>query len=224
MSVLFFDIETVPNRAALKYLPDVAAPSNYKDPTKIKGYVKDKQQALIDSAALDPDMCRIRAIGWGYDDPAKDEIQVLPKLTNAAETKLVKAFWSEYVLAYAQVCGYNILGFDLRVLLRRSMELGIQFPPKMLLPDLNPYKVGPIYDLYEIMYGGRGSSEMKGKTLKWVCWRYGIDKEFDDRSGAGVEDMSDKQVAAYLKDDLRRVRELYKLAGGYYWSSGVKSA
>ncbi len=83
-----------------------------------------------------------------------------------------------------------------------------------IFPDMSPYSLTSTYDLMYVMYG---KPVPKGKTQKWMAYRYGIDQEFDDRSGGDVASMSDEEIALYLGDDIRRNVEAWKLMNGVYW-------
>lgn len=207
---IFFDIETVANPKAVKMLPEPTPPKNLKDPDKIKIKIKELKESQVTKAALDPDTALVKAIGWRWGVNGEDVIRVI-KPTKKNEMGLISSFWSALKESRGLSVGYNIIGFDFPVLLRRSMELGLK---PNIFPNLSPYQVEPTTDLMYIMYG---KPVPKGKTQKWMAYRYGIDQDFDDRSGGDVSKMSDEEIALYLADDIRRNVEAWKLMNGVYW-------
>jgi len=207
---LFFDIETVANPKAVKMLPEPTPPKNLKDPHKIEAKIAQLKKDQIAKAALDPDTALVKAIGWRWGVHGEDIIKVI-KPTKAKERALIVSFWDALKLSRGLSVGYNIIGFDYPVLLRRSMELGIK---PNIFPDMSPYALSSTYDLMYVMYG---KPVPKGKTQKWMAYRYGIDQNFDDRSGGDVASMSDDEIALYLGDDIRRNVESWILMNGVYW-------
>jgi len=76
---LVFDIETYPIDGAADYLEPVSAPSNYSKPEAIASYIAKETANQLSKCALDPDLCRIVALGayrsdsdWAV-DVARDE-------------------------------------------------------------------------------------------------------------------------------------------------------
>ena len=134
-----FDIETAPLADAAVYLPAPKARANLKDPAKIEADLAEKTAALLEKAALDPDLCRIVAAGWDCDGQAESAV-----CEDAAhERDLLDRFWKQSV--GATLVGFNCLSFDLPVLLRRSLYLGVRAP----LFSLDKYRPGSIVDLMQ---------------------------------------------------------------------------
>lgn len=132
--ILTFDIETVGNSLVESHMPTFDAPKNYKDPVKIARYIENKELEFADKAALDLDFARIVAIGCVMGD---DEIQaVIVGKGMWTEEEALKWFWGEVAQAKT-ICGYNIIGFDLPIIQRRSFMLGIT--PTRRLFDLKPW-------------------------------------------------------------------------------------
>ena len=81
---IVFDLETLPIEGAEKFidLEGIEAPSNYKDPVKIRDYVASATLKAAEKACLDPDLCRVAILGLlheGDDEPvlmtAEDEVR-----------------------------------------------------------------------------------------------------------------------------------------------------
>src|SRR6185295_5935446 len=151
MRHLILDIEAVAIDDVATYLEPVSAPSNYKDEAKIAAYIAEETKRQIDKAALDIDLARIVAIGYqwlGDDHPfhevllCKDETQ---EMTNLG--KLWDAFWKVYIPGHTVAVTFNGLAYDLPLLLRRSLYLGVT-APKL---QLDRYKHIDAIDLMEIL-------------------------------------------------------------------------
>ena len=217
--MIIFDIETRANKEALEFLPEPQAPSNYKDETKIKAYVEEKRVEQVDKAALDPDYGEIIAIGMTFLDTAHDEDGVNTEylagdnlLTHYdySETEMISHFWKRYKEHRGRSCGYNIIGFDLPYLLRRSFALGIQ---PSIIPDLRRYQTHPTLDLMMVLYNWQNF-----KGLKFVAERYGILNPLPELDGSMVADMDYETLHAYVRNDVLMTYYLYKKMKGIYFA------
>ncbi len=117
-------------------------------------------------------------------------------------------FWSSFAQLNGRACGYNILGFDLPYLLRRSFALNIEVP---LMPRLAKYQTEPVVDLMGILYNWGNA-----RGLKWVCKRYGIQNPLPDLDGSQVANMDRDTLRKYAGNDLALLIELYKRMCGVY--------
>lgn len=230
---LFFDIETVsnPDSCALMPEPVIAAPGNYKDPDKIKEYIDretiSRKTEMLDRAALDPDYGKILSIGMSVGDSitvlVNRDIYPRPEdpdgewdlpIDAMSEESLLRMFWTAFSGCEGRCVGYNILGFDLPYLMRRSMALGV-VPP--VVPNLAKYRTEPVTDLMQILYGW-GSEKYKG--LKQVARLYGILNECPDVDGSKVKDLDPDTLRAYQRSDVSMVARLYNLMNGVYFDHG----
>lgn len=222
MDATILDLETVPLANAMDYfdereLDDVAAPSNYKDPIKIEAYIaaeKDRRrQSHLDRASLDPDLCRIAALGvwlpqqahpclWlCADDDADDD----------AEAEALAAFWTGYRTGEV-LGGYNIRAFDLPVLYRRSLYLGV--PAKVI--DRDRYRSTCVLDLFELLTENRKD---RMRSLTFYCKRFGIvcniDDPIDGKDVPACVARGDwESVRSHLLADLVRTRGLARRVCG----------
>lgn len=171
---LVFDVEAVSLVGIDAYLEPVSAPANYKDAAKIAAYQDEKRQEQIERAALDIDLARIVCIGWKGDE---EILTVLGARDEAKEADILRDFWEE-VSAHRELVGFNCLGYDLPLLLRRSLYLGVKPPPL----SLGKYRHPGITDLMQILsYDGL----VRARSLSFYCRRFGIDVD-DDVTGAGI--------------------------------------
>ncbi|MEN6318476.1 MAG: hypothetical protein ABFD82_06935 [Syntrophaceae bacterium] len=205
-NILFFDIETEVNPEAVDLIQVPSAPSNYKDPDKIAAYLAEKKEESLKNAALDADYGRIVAISMQvglYGQVITNDIN------SDHEWRLLDNFWNAYNDSHGFSCGYNIIGFDLPYLMRRSFDLGIYVP---IIPTLAKYRTEPTIDLMGILYNWG-----QAKSLKWVCKRYGIDNPLPDLDGSQVKDMDAETLRAYSANDVQLVVELYEKMQGIYF-------
>lgn len=231
--MLLFDIETLARPEAVSQLPMPEAPSTYRDPAKIADYIERKRADQLAAAALDPDTARVACIAWRDAEKPKDEIEVYvlnvngddetkvrtpdgvratiyPDNESELEREILTRFWN--ALAGHRGCstGYNILGFDLPFMLRRSMAIGVR---PTVLPHLARYQDAPTRDLYGLLYNWQ-----PGKGLKTVCELYGIANPLARFDGGDFANMSLQGRIEYAANDVRLTRELYLRMDGVYWT------
>lgn len=169
-----FDIETVSIGGAAEFIEPVSAPSNYKDPAKIADYIAEKTAEQVGKCALDPDLCRVVAIGWTpptepWVDLATDEDD---------ERRLISSFWAVYGNHYpCTLIGFNSLGFDLPVLLRRSQYLGVPYPTI----NLDRYRTPHMDLMQKLSFNGA----IRAHSLSFYCKRFGIEVP-DETSGKDI--------------------------------------
>ena len=204
--MLVFDIETKANPEALIYLEQPSAPGNYKDPQKIADYIKNETEKQISRATLDPDYGMVAAIGIHTEDGITEFHVVNEEMS---ETDVIKWFWLQVVKYGPELCGYNIIGFDLPFLLRRSFYLDIVVPTGI---TLRKYQTSPMIDLMGILYNW--SPDCKG--LKQVCKLAGIENNFPEWDGSLVAEMTEEELGMYLLNDIRMTYRLYLKMKGIY--------
>ena len=198
-----FDIETVPLADAEVYIPPPKPRANLKDPAKIDADLAEKVAALLEKAALDPDLCRVVAAGWDCDGQA--ESAVCEDATQ--ERSLLERFWRQS--RGTTLVGFNCLSFDLPVLLRRSLYLGVRAP----MLTLNKYRPGSIVDLMQrLAYQGT----LTYRSLAFYCTRFGIVVP-DDVTGADIGALvaagAWSRVHDYVRADVAKTTELARRIG-----------
>ena len=207
MTPLVIDIETAPNTGMEVYLPEPEAPANYKDPEKITAYIAAKKQTQVESMALDVDLCRVIALGYGdlEDHPCVE----VANGDDASERSLLVSFWALVEDPRTAIMGYNILGFDLPIIARRSMMLGIT-PTRLF--DTRKYGNHDVIDLMTLLYP-TGSA----RGLKTICKMLGITNPLDGTDGSQVAHMDLKELAAYCANDVSLTQALATRMKGLYW-------
>ena len=167
----FLDIETVASPDVEGLLDPVRAPANYKDPFKIAVYRADKLAEKIATASLEPDLCEVVAVGV-------DSGQGVEAMTRADldETQILEWFWDR--VAGSRFIGFNILKFDMPVLIRRSQLLGIPYPHV----NLDRYRTQHVDLLEQLSFNGL----IPYRSLGFYCRRFGIDVPEDVVAGSDI--------------------------------------
>jgi hypothetical protein len=161
---LFFDIETAAISDASSYDFDpIEAPANYVDPVKIEKYLTAERTKRLDRAALDPDLCRVVCLVYAVGDG--------PLVTHTAadedeEHALLEA-WVAVASEHRPLIGFNALGFDAPVLVRRCQYLGVE-PPRL---DLSKYRSADVIDLMQVL---SFNGAIKAHSQAFYCKRFGL--------------------------------------------------
>jgi predicted PolB exonuclease-like 3'-5' exonuclease len=209
-NTLVFDIETAPNSLVEDHSPEFTVPSNYKDPEKIARCIEGKQKEFFDKAALDLDYARITAIGAAM---GNGEVQAVLVGADQTEKDALKWFWSQVAQAKT-VCGYNITGFDLPIIQRRSFVLSVT--PTRRLFDLKPWDAFTL-DLMRSFYHNGYGPGVKYRGLKAVCAMFGIENPLPELDGSQAAGMDSETLRVYVINDVRMTRELARRMQGHYW-------
>lgn len=233
---LFFDIETVAMPDVESFVGEPKVDSRIKDPAKIATAREEKIADMIAKAPLDADLATVKllSMGVGLDGPTTIVLVPSKKLTKPATAKMIancyertrqevnlvvtdergllEHFWKNLAMCSSHCVGYNILGFDLPFILRRSMD-------HSLLPgvtvQLAKYKDQPTTDLFALLSGWSWDG---AKRLKWVANRYGLEVLAEGADGSQVADMSDEDLVVYGLSDLHVTRQLYRRMNGIYFN------
>jgi DNA polymerase elongation subunit (family B) len=204
MSSLLLDIETFALDEAAEFIEDPTAPANYKDPEKIAAYIADAKAKAVSRCALDPDLCRIVAVGWEFENRSGTIAGGECYASETEERQGLREFW-QIASASDRFIGFNLLAFDLPVLIRRSQYLGVDVPATVI--NLDRYRT-PHVDLMErLTFNGK----IKAHSLSFYCKRFGIDVE-DDSTGADIDALVRAgqwdAVLAHCRADVQKTRLL----------------
>ena len=209
-SPMIFDLETVAIPDAAEYVEPATAPANYKDQAKIDAYVAEATAKILDKAALDLDLCRIVAMGWDESTATSQldpTVYTMP-LGEPEERAMLRHFWQR--AGDRPLLGFNVVAFDLPVLLRRSLYLGVPTPPY----TLSKYKHPQIIDLMQILsFDGL----LPYRSLSFYAKRFGLDVPADDTTGADIARLVAAgdwdAVAAHCQTDVIKTRALARRIG-----------
>jgi DNA polymerase elongation subunit (family B) len=205
---IVFDIETFSLTGAEAFIPEPEAPSNWKDPEKIAAFIVDATAKAVSRCALDPDLCQIVAIGIYDPEEAKESKRTTILLAGdeTAERAALEEFWDR--THGCDFIGYNILDFDLPVLIRRSQYLGIDFRNT----SVDRYRSNHIDLMQYLSWNGK----VKYRSLDFYCRRFGIQVE-DATTGKDIDSMVRANdwtgVADHCRCDLKKTRLLAERLG-----------
>jgi hypothetical protein len=181
MNPIVCDLETVAIDSAAEYMEAPEAPANYKDESKIAAYIKEATDKSLGKCALDPDLCRIVALGWlrvGVDL----EPRVLVCRDEHEERSTLAAFWRDVRRPVGggvnQLVTFNGNRFDLPVLMRRSQYLNVDHP----FLNIDRYRT-PHLDLWQkLSFNGAISAH----GLQFYAKRFGLPVESDPIKGSHI--------------------------------------
>jgi hypothetical protein len=220
--VILFDIETVglPEEQLRELYVEKtyeefasSCDQRWKEETKQAKYEESKAtawQTYVDKAALSPITGRVLAIGFASDKGAKVEDG------GGDEAALLSQFWGMYAKSRTgkpsprKMLGWNIHGFDLPFLIRRSWLHGVAVPST--IRDANDRYWDSIFvDLMQRFSAG----EWKSYTGLGVAAKFfgvgdkpeGITGKDFGRLWLGTEEERE-QARAYLLNDLAMTREV----------------
>ena len=202
--LVFFDIETAPLREVKNYADwDKEPPKNYKKEESIVAWRKSAVAKQLEKAALDPDLCRVVAIGWWKQD---GEPQSITARTTCEEQDAIRTFWN--AVGNGCVVGYNCIAFDLPVLLRRSMYLGI----RKEVPDFYLNKYRPSSNIVDVMIRLSMDGLLSYRSLNWYARRCGLTSGLPIVSGKDIPMLVDADrwdlVQQHVEEDVRLLRDL----------------
>lgn len=179
---IVFDIETAPMEGIEPYLSAGEPPANYKNPDAIARWTAAALEEQAKDGALDPDLCRIVAIGYQSDQEI--EPTVLLCRTEADEHYMLAQFWARIKSRFAgkvqRLIGFNVLNFDLPIMLRRSLYLDID-PPKI---QIDRFRHPDVDDLAQTL-NFNGLFLKRGRSKEFYCRRFGIPLD-DSVSGKDI--------------------------------------
>lgn len=211
--MLAFDIETGP-------LPDdqlpafdrdsVSAPSNWKDPEKIERFKDEAEQAWRDKLALSPLTGRVVAIGFAIQGENRATIDGLDD--DRSEASMLARWWNLWAQHRSgNVAGFNIAGFDLPFLVRRSLLLDVSVPSTVI--DRRGYWHDSFIDLMRVWgCGDRHCFEKLDTLLK----AFNLPGKTEGVEGKDFHKLwfADRPKAVeYLNDDVMGVLRLAEAMG-----------
>lgn len=165
MTYIIVDIETAPHPDAHRWAEPVKADSRLKDAAKITENLAEKQAKQADEFGLDPDSCRIVALGHHVVNHAEPDVFLMRD--EFEERQHLIAFWHLYTRdSTTRLVTFNGLKFDLPILMRRSMYLDVPHPTL----NLDRYRTEHIDLWQKLSFNGAISAH----SLKFYAKRLGI--------------------------------------------------
>lgn len=227
---LIFDCESYRIANAADYLdpievPPVTPDRRFTDPVKIAADlatkeaardadVKAKTQAQLDDCALNPYLARVVALGWSWAN--EDGVTVRLAKTESAEAELLRDFWAmvaDPVTGHVvPLIGFHSRGFDLPLLVVRSMLLGVKAPEINLDRWRSPHPdVMRRLSLDEALRFPKGQG-----SLRWFAKRLGLPMD-DAFSGAEVAQLVESDnwdaIESHCAWDIRTCKAIAQRIG-----------
>jgi len=152
--IFALDIETIGNPDAVALLPEPKAHGRLKDPAKIAADIAEKKAALLADAALNALTARIVCFAAVGADG--ETVHCAQAATDEAERETVQRIMEFLGADDARIVTWNGTGFDLPMIYKRAMLLGVD-PGHFGAPPLSAwtkrYSTDRHYDLMQI-WGG----------------------------------------------------------------------
>lgn len=209
-SLLYCDVETAPlPEECLRsngLIPPFEPPGNVKDPEKIEIRRLAHESKCIEDAALSPLTGTICAIGYALGDEDPEIIHVTDVV---CEKAILHVFWRQIrnvINAHGQIVGWNLKGFDLPFLYRRSMHLGVN---PVLLKGERGWNDNAVCDLRLWWTDGNRTGE---GTLDAVSrFILGEGKTGDGKDFHKLLKADPVKAKEYLTQDVRLVQRLHPI-------------
>jgi len=179
---------------------EIKAPATYKDPEKIKEYIKEKELKMLDETTLNPLTSRVACISWIAPDG-----EIITAWNRDKEPEIIRLFIEASAPMQEQLAGYNIRKFDLPYLFIRSLILNV--------PDANLLNVAKrnCYDPYDI--AGQYFSGMKQDNLVYAKLGYERKYPFISYSEFRFEKSEEEYLAFLIKHNREDVWMLGRFLG-----------
>jgi DNA polymerase elongation subunit (family B) len=216
--MLYFDIETRGDPGLQDFVPKpeeptkADAPNNYSKPESIAKWIEkaradreDSYQKALAGMSLDVDYAQIVAIGYAPEEMEHADAMMVTE--EVPEQDVLAAFWG---LDRDRPCGFNILNFDLPILIRRSCLYGIPIPQI----NLARYRTDSVVDLMQVLANW---DRHNYRSLKHYCKLFGVPDPMPDCDGSMVAEMDDDTLAKYAAAGAEMARGLALKTRGWYW-------
>lgn len=199
-NALIVDVECVGIDRAQDYLEPVEAPDNYKKPEAIEKYIAEATAKAIDRCGLDPDLCKIVALGLGF-VAGGDHVTICRN--EGEEADALKRLWRhvEPSSGIQPILSFNGFGYDLPVLMRRSQYLGVAHP----VISLDRYRSPHIDLMQRLTWNGA----IKAHKLSFYASRFGwpiVDTVDGSQIAALVKAGDWAAVESHCLNDLAQTR------------------
>ena len=199
---IYIDIETGPAANAADFMPEFEAPRNLKDPEKIHAALEDKRLEWVSKLALSAVTGKVIAVGVAVED---GPVRVIG---NVDERETLWDLWQYLDTIHdltPRLVGWNICGFDLPFLQRRSWMHDLPTPgwvfPRGRLSNYHT-------DLMRVWCGENLQDRIK---LDTVCRWMGLGGKTDPNGGKHFAELWETDIVAaieYLCRDVDLVRQL----------------
>lgn len=218
---LFIDFETIPSQrpdVMERIKSKISPPGTIKKPESVEKWYQENGEAAIENewrkTALNSTLGEIVSVAWAIND---GEVKGIIRSHEGSESVLINEFFTQllndlkddngYTRPITRWIGHNISGFDIRYLWHRCIVNRIKSPVKIPV-DAKPWD-GEIFDTMNQWAGFKDRISQDD-----LCFALGIEGKPSDIDGSKVWDFVKAgklvEVVEYNKDDVFKVREIYK--------------
>ena len=196
--MIFFDIETVPNRSATK----TKQWTDHCDKLGVDQYSELAERERTKHASLHPAFCQVACICATDSDHGIDFSSY-----GTNERHVLDLFYDFLGRRDSVLCGHNIKSFDIPILACRYLAHGMVLPPALRVLGKKPWEIQHV-DTCELLRFGGGPRI----SLDAACLMLGIDSPKDGMDGSGVAESFAAgrfaDIAAYCAGDVLAVRKI----------------
>jgi len=155
--IVAFDIETIGNKDAVALMPEPEVKTgNLKDPDKIAAKIAEAKAEVESKAALDPLTARVAA--YAMVGESAEYVTSMATMDDAGERAILQEIMQALGQDEMRLASWNGIGFDLPMVYKRAMVLGVD-PGDFGAPPLSAwtkrYAADRHYDLMQIWGGWR---------------------------------------------------------------------
>lgn len=222
--IVAIDIETMANPDAVALMPEPEVKTgNLKDPDKIAAKLAEAKANMLDKAALDPLTARIACYALvGAIQPGENGefVDVIATMDDDGERSLIQSIFPVLAADDARIVTWNGIGFDLPMIYRRALILGVD-PANYGAPPLSAWTKRYVsdrhYDLMQIWGGWKDYTKLDA-VAGIVLGRKKI--EFDVTNiGAMVQTEEGRaKLTEYCVADTRLTWELFERMNGFLFA------
>ncbi len=207
----FFDIEAVARTDIPKEaLPKFKPPANIKDKKKIEEREVEFYKKLPEKLAVDPFYAKIICIQFYLGSKLGSKTDTYIGAI-ADEAECLKLFWDIAKKYEANLGGFNIYGYDLPLILTRSIQLGIKSTINI---DLNKYR----RTFHDVMYALCNNDLSKAKGLDTYARLFNVGNKTLEASDIPklVEEENWGLIEEYCRNDAKLAHDLYQKVNYYF--------
>ena len=214
MSILAFDIETIPNTAMISRLPEPEVKTgNLKDQAKIAEKIEEAKKAQIEKMALSPLWGRVCC--WCVNDGENTTGSCITEESNDEETAVIERAF-QILATSGKIITYNGTSFDLPFLYRRAVILGID-PGEFDMPPLSDmhkrYDNDSHLDLMQV-WCGFGQFEKLDILSALILDDHKVEIDFHDFPELIKTEEGRNRILTYCSHDVELTHQLYNRIKG----------
>jgi len=219
--IIALDIETIPNKDVIHLLPEPKLCSRLKDPVKIEKAKIDGKAKQLEKMALDPLTARVACfalVGVLGNSGYKESVQVIKTIDDDSERFLIQSILKTLGWEGTRIATWNGIGFDLPMIYKRAMCLGVD-PANFDAPPLpawtKRYNTDRHFDLMKI-WCGWGNDYAKLDDVSRLVLDDHKTADFDVTAIAGMLESEEGKAAVgeYCLQDTRLTWNLWERFNG----------